>query len=60
MNNPKYAEYIKIRGEVSPFFAGVFKAMQRGGELDEISDEEALEKVADMAEQLKLNQWKEC
>ncbi len=57
MNNPKYAEYIKNRGEVTPFFSSVYQAMERGGELEGLTDEDALEKVVEKAEQLKENEW---
>ena len=56
VNNPKYAEYIKSRGEVTPFFSNVYKAMEQGGELEGLSDEDAIEKVTEKAEQLKRTQ----
>ena len=56
----EYEKYTKSRGqEVSPFFLNVFAAMQAGGELDGLSDDEALEKVVEKAEAMKENEWLE-
>ena len=52
MNDPKYAEYIKTRKEPNPVFLKVFEEMQANGELDDMSDDEALEEVVATTEKL--------
>lgn len=56
MNSEKYAKYVAGRGEVNSFILDVFEEMQKAGELEGLSDEEALEKVVSRAEEIKEKQ----
>ena len=51
MNTPAYAEYMKSRGEPNPVFLELFQKMTESGELEGLSDEDALEKVVGATEQ---------
>jgi len=50
MNTPKYAEYIKTRKPPNPVFLEVWKKLQAEGSLDNLSDDDALEKVVSTTE----------
>lgn len=52
MNDPKYAEYIKTRKPSNPVFLKVFEEMNKNGELDNLDDDVALEKVVSTTERL--------
>lgn len=52
MNTPKYAEYMRSRGEPNSLFLIVFKAMQKNGELETLTDQDSLEKVVLTCERL--------
>jgi hypothetical protein len=52
MNTPAYAEYMKSRKEPNPVFLEVFQKMTKNGDLEGLSDEDALEKVVSATEQL--------
>jgi hypothetical protein len=55
MDTPAYAEYMKSRKEPNPVFLEVFQQMTKNGELDGLSDEEALERVVSATEQIMEN-----
>jgi hypothetical protein len=55
MDTPAYAEYIKSRKEPNPVFLEVFQQMTKNGELEGLSDEEALERVVSATEQIMEN-----
>ncbi len=52
MDTPAYAAYMKTRKEPNPVFLEVFQQMSKNGELEGLSDEDALEKVVSATEQL--------
>lgn len=52
MNDPRYAEYMKTRKPANPVFLKVFEEMQANGELDNLDDDVALEKVVSTTEKI--------
>jgi len=52
MNTPAYATYMKSRKEPNPVFLELFQKMTKSGELEGLSDEDALEKVVGATEQV--------